>query len=149
MKPRTVIMLISCLVLAGSMIILAMVLSGRGPNTGVVAGTTQAGRVNVKLTVMNGCGRSGLASAAVKEIRRRGYDVVNGMGGNADSFDYDTSVIVDRRGMGEKARMLARSFGIKLVVDQRSHDPYMVEDMVVILGRDWDTLALFSKEGNE
>ena len=149
MKPRTVTVLLSCLVLAGSMVILAKVFSERGRNTGVASGLALTGDMNVKIAVMNGCGRSGLASAAVKEIRRRGYDVVNGMGGNADSFDYDTSVIVDRRGMGEKAQALARSFGITLVVDQRSHDPYMVEDMVVILGRDWDTLALFSEEGSE
>lgn len=129
------------------MIILAIVMGDR--DTGIVSETLPTGDLSVKLAVMNGCGRSGLAAEAVKEIRRRGYDVVNGMGDNADSFEYDTSVIVDRRGMRGKALALAKSFGIDLVVDQRSHDPYMVEDMLVILGRDWDTLALFSEEGTE
>jgi len=101
---------------------------------------------SIRVAVLNGCGRTGLAGMFAEKLRNEGFDVVNGMGGNADSFDFDVSVVVDRKsGAPKKAETVARVLGIGHVLLQRSDDPYLIEDVVVILGRDWHTL-LTSKE---
>ena len=95
---------------------------------------------SVKVAVLNGCGRAGLASLFSRKLRDMGFDVVNGLGENADSFDFDISVVVDRKGVRNKAVIVGRSLGINVILDQRSNDPYLIEDVTVILGRDWNTL---------
>ena len=69
------------------------------------------------------------------------------MGENADSFDFDISVVIDRKGARKKAEAVGKSLGIREILDQHSDDPYLIEEIVVILGRDWNTL-LTSKEEN-
>ena len=103
----------------------------------------------VRVAVLNGCGREGLASLCARRLRDEGFDVVNGMGGNADSFDFDVSVVVDRRGDARKVRMIADKAGIKEIINQHSDNPYIIEDIVFIIGRDWDTLSLFREEGKD
>lgn len=97
---------------------------------------------NIRIAVMNGCGREGLASMFAQELRNLGYDVVNGLGGNADSFDFDISVVLDRKGNKRYAKTVARDLGISEILDQYSANPYIIEDLVVIIGRDWDTLKI-------
>ena len=100
----------------------------------------------IRVAVLNGCGRTGLASMFADRLRADGFDVVNGMGGNADSFDYDISVVIERKsGADKKAETVARALDIEETIIQHSDDPYIIEDVVVILGRDWNTL-LYSKE---
>ena len=67
---------------------------------------------------------------------------MNGQGDNADSFDFDVSVVVDRKGNRELAERVARDLGIALVISQYAADPYVLEDIEIILGRDWDTLPM-------
>jgi hypothetical protein len=94
----------------------------------------------VRVAVLNGCGSPGVAAAFVRSLRERGFDVVNGIGGNADSFDFPRSVVVDRRGNRAYADSVARCLGIRTVLSQRSGNPYLIEDIAVVLGRDWNTL---------
>jgi len=105
------------------------------------------GRINsnIRVAVMNGCGREGLASIFAQKLRNIGYDVVNGQGENADSFDFNISVILNRKGNKNYAKTLAKDLGIREILDQYSANPYIIEDLVVIIGRDWDTLNI-SKE---
>lgn len=100
----------------------------------------------VRVAVLNGCGRPGIASAFVEKLRKDGIDVVNGWGGNADSFEFDRSVVVDRRGDRRKAERVAASLGIGEILSQRSESPYLLEEVVVVIGRDWDTLLFPRKE---
>ena len=95
---------------------------------------------NIRVAVLNGCGRPGLASVFTQILRNEGFDVVNGQGQNADSFDFDVSVVVDRKGFKSKAESVAKALGITKILNQHSDDPYLIEDVVVVLGRDWDTL---------
>ena len=99
----------------------------------------------IRIAVLNGCGREGLATMFSRNLRNLGYDVVNGQGGNADSFDFDFSVVLNRKGNRKNAEKVADDLGIKEIIDQYSANPYIIEDVVVILGRDWDTLKI-SKE---
>jgi hypothetical protein len=94
----------------------------------------------VRVTVLNGCGRPGVVTPFVRALRERGFDVVNGMGGNADSFEFVRSVVVDRRGNRGNAERIARCLGIRTVLSQHSDNQYLMEDVAVIVGRDWDTL---------
>ena len=112
-------------------------------------GTETAPRVTAKIAVLNGCGRDGIASQFARKLRDMGFDVVNGLGGNADSFDFDISVVVDRRGDREKVQSVAAAAGIETVLDQRSDNPYLVEDLAVIIGRDWNTLSMFREENGD
>ena len=100
----------------------------------------------VRVAVFNGCGRPGIAYAFVEKLRKDGMDVVNGWGGNADSFEFDRSVVVDRRGDLKKAERVSASLGIKEILAQRSESPYLLEDVMVVIGRDWDTLLFPRKE---
>ena len=100
---------------------------------------------DIRVAVLNGCGRPELASLFARILRNEGFDVINGQGENADSFDFDISVVVDRKGSKSKAESVAQALGITEILDQRSNDPYLIEDVVVVLGRDWNTLHV-SKE---
>lgn len=101
---------------------------------------------SAKVVVLNGCGRAGLASVFVSKLRELGFDVVNGLGGNADTFDFDISVVVDRKGVRGKAEAVGNALGISTILDQRSDNPYLIEDVTVILGRDWNTLQAVKED---
>ncbi len=102
--------------------------------------------IPVKVVVLNGCGREGLAAMFTEKLRNMGFDVVNGLGGNAESFDFDTSVVVDRKGTRQKAEVVGQALGINTILDQRSGDKYLIEDVRVILGRDWNTLLTMGED---
>jgi len=122
------------------------------PGTGTTESGAVAGpdsTVSVRVSVLNGCGRPGVASPFVRKLRDGGFDVVNGMGGNADSFDYDMSLVIDRCGERAKAEMVARTLGIERILSQRSENPYLIEEIAVIIGRDWDRLLFPAGEKPE
>jgi len=83
-----------------------------------------------------------------EKIRELGFDVVNGMGENADSFDFDISVVVVRKGKDrKKAEAVAHALSIDSIILQNTDDPYIIEDVAVIIGRDWYALE-HGKEDN-
>ena len=96
----------------------------------------------IRVAVLNGCGREGLALQFSQKLRAHGFDVVNGNGGNADSYDFDVSVVVNCKGNKNHAEEVAKALGIKNILDQYSANPYTIEDVVVVLGRDWDSLKI-------
>ena len=100
---------------------------------------------HIRIAVLNGCGREGLATMFTRHLRNLGYDIVNGSGGNADSFDFDFSVVLNRKGNRKNAEKVADDLGIKEIIDQYSANPYIIENVVVILGRDWDTLKILKE----
>jgi hypothetical protein len=89
---------------------------------------TAAGRVEV----LNASGRSGLARAAMDQLRTAGFDVV--FYGTA-SAERDTSIVLARRGDDGVARAAARSLDIRNVRTQIDTTLYL--DATVIVGRDW------------
>jgi hypothetical protein len=64
----------------------------------------------VRVEVMNGGGRPGMARAATGALRDAGFDVVDV--GNWDSFDEPGSFVLDRVGRLETARQAADALGI-------------------------------------
>ena len=109
---------------------------------GMPAASKPDSTLKIRVSVLNGCGRPGIATIFTQKLRKEGFDVVNGIGENADSFEFDASVVVDRHGDRKKAEAVARTLGIKEILDQRAESPYVIEDVVVVIGRDWNTLVI-------
>jgi hypothetical protein len=89
----------------------------------------------VRVEVLNGSGRDGMARRAAQVLRRIGFDVVEI--GDAERDDFERTVVVERRsGDLRHARMLARAIGCPRVVQDVDSLKYL--EVTVILGRDCD-----------
>lgn len=104
---------------------------GRGE--GFAAEGGDAPQTRVRVEVLNGAGVAGLASRARDVLRDGGYDVV--YFGNAESFDRDSTLVLDRVGNLALARSVADALGVRRV--QSDPDANLYLDVTVVLGRDW------------
>lgn len=95
--------------------------------------TQEPHTTRLRVEVLNAGGSSGAARGATDRLRDGGFDVV--FFGNADSFDRDSSVVVDRMGHLEAARRVADALGIRRVKSEPDSNLYL--DVSVLLGRDW------------
>jgi len=86
-----------------------------------------------QVQVLNGAGVADLAQQAASQLRNRGLDVV--AIGNADSHDYDETLVLVRRGSKAVARQVRDALGHGTVLEQR--DATLLVDVTVILGRDY------------
>jgi hypothetical protein len=102
------------------------------PSAGFVSDADSLGRVRVE--VRNAGGRGGMARAATDRLRDLGFDVV--YFGNADRFDQDSTVVVDRVGDVDKARAVAEALGAHRVVSEPDSNLYL--DVTVLLGSTWE-----------
>ena len=91
----------------------------------------------VRVEVLNGAGRSGLARDATHRLRSDGFDVV--YFGNASAFGAGPSVVLDRVGDPDRARAVAASLGIDSVAT--APDSTRLLDVTVVLGGDWPPRA--------
>lgn len=89
------------------------------------------GRISVE--VLNGSGETGAASRATRALRDAGYDVKTY--GNASSFDYPETIVIDRSGAPGAARSVADALGVREIVDEPQ--PSLYVDATIILGSDW------------
>ncbi len=96
-----------------------------------------AGR-KFQVEVLNGTGEKNLAGKTTRKLRRMGVDVL--IEGNADSFDYKESILIDRSGNSKLANKLARRIGCKRILQQIQGNPRV--DITIILGEDHDILEL-------
>ena len=90
-------------------------------------------RERVRVEVLNGAGKEGLARSATDLLRDDGFDVV--YYGNAVDFGNESSVIVDRVGRVELARSVADALGVRRVRSEPDSNLYL--DVTVVLGEDW------------
>lgn len=84
----------------------------------------------LRLVVLNGNGRAGIASQVSDMLRGYGYTVVSH--GNADHFDHDTTLVVTAPKNSERVKPLAQFLGasIQVVEGQGS-------EVTVIIGKDF------------
>jgi len=87
----------------------------------------------VKVQVLNGGGLPGVAWEATRLLRDMGFDVVSY--GNAGTFSQDSSVVMDRVGQWEDARLVAEVLGIEATVSEPDSALYV--DVSVVLGPEW------------
>ena len=100
-----------------------------------------------RVAVLNGCGAPQVAARMTRRARALGIDVIHE--GNAASFGFLESVVVDRSGDLERARGVAALLGIPHTVQQISNDPYRLEDVAVIVGRDYERLDLLEPQAQQ
>ncbi len=138
MRGRTSITVL-LVVLAGGALGAWWWLSG-GPAQQSAPVATSAGAVarpdlgrRVRVEVLNAGGKRGVARGAMELLRRDGFDVV--YFGNADTFDQDSSVVLDRVGHLDLARAVANALGIRIV--RSEPDPNLYLDVTVRLGSEW------------
>jgi len=112
-----------------------------GPGLGGFQRSGSSDRVRVE--VLNGGGISGRAGEATDALREAGFDVV--LFGNAEPFDQDSSVVLDRVGGLAAARAVADVLGIRNVRSEPDANLYL--DVSVVLGRDWTPVAEQVGEG--
>ena len=93
---------------------------------------------DIRVMVLNGCGSEGVAEDVAASLREAGFDIVGT--GNADAFDYERTLVVDRCGLSEKALRVGQVLDCKLVLTQRVSAPS--SDVVVVIGSDWPELRL-------
>lgn len=88
----------------------------------------------VRVEVLNASGRAGLARRGADYLRERGFDVVT-FDNAPRTFAPDSSLVIDRVGSVERARMVADAMGIHRVLARP--DTNLFVDATVILGQDW------------
>lgn len=84
------------------------------------------------MLVLNGCGVEGIGLKTARYLRERGLDVVDFR--NADSFDYEETIVVDRAGDLGAAVQVARLLHIPNVIQQVPETPLV--DIIIIVGAD-------------
>ena len=89
---------------------------------------------DLTVLVLNGCGVEGVGQRVAMHLRDLGLDVVDFR--NADSFDYQESMVVDRTGDMSGAVVVARMIEARGVIQQIPETPLV--DVVVIVGADYE-----------
>lgn len=97
---------------------------------------TNGGRAvsGVRVEVLNGTGIPFIGANAAEKLRQHGYDVVNVT--NADTFDYTSTVIIDRRGEPALTSDIIEILGVGVVKEEVGTDTQR-GDMTVIIGKDY------------
>lgn len=89
-------------------------------------------RARIRVEVRNGSGVGGAAERMTAHLRRRGFDVVDF--GNAESFDHDRTIVIDRSGNPGFAREVATA--LQGVPIESAPDSTLFLDVTVRIGRD-------------
>jgi anionic cell wall polymer biosynthesis LytR-Cps2A-Psr (LCP) family protein len=88
---------------------------------------------DVKVEVLNGSGISGLAAVLSGRLEEEGFQVVKT--GNADHFNYTTSLVIARRETVDKGRAVSLFVAGSSLVHR--YDPGSRVDVTVIIGSDY------------
>lgn len=97
---------------------------------------------NIHIEVLNGCGENGLAQQVGGRLRDLGFDVMTV--DNAPTFNYPETLVIDRVGKPEYAHKVAELLGIAHSIQQIVPDPFRIEEVTVIVGKDYRRLDLLS-----
>lgn len=95
---------------------------------------------NIRIEVLNGCGTDGIAGQLSDRLRDLGFDVMTQ--GNAESFNYPETLVIDRTGKPDYARQVADMMGTKNQIQQMTPDPFRIEEITVVIGRDYARLPI-------
>ena len=101
---------------------------------------------NIRIEVLNGCGKSGVAEKLTDYLRSSGFDVVNL--GNYRSFEINNSILIGRNQKIQNAEKVAAAVGLKKEsVIQQVNPDYML-DVTFVLGKDYKNLIPLQKRLN-
>ena len=94
----------------------------------------------IQVEVLNGCGKKGLGENAISFFRNKKIDVIQS--GNYISFEIPKTLVIDRVGSIEKAKIIASLLGVDSLSILRHYNKNYFLDVSVILGKDYQTLSL-------
>ena len=95
--------------------------------------------------MLNGCGVPQVAARLMKKARALGLGVDVIHEGNAESFNFLHTMVLDRSGDVNKALQVASALGIPNYAQQIVEDSYRLADVSIIVGRDYHRLWLFNE----
>jgi hypothetical protein len=99
---------------------------------------------NIHVEVLNGCGKDGIANEVGQKLRDFGFDVMTL--GNAENFNFPETLVIDRVGKPEYAQQVADMLGTTNHIQQKTPDPFRIEEVTVIIGRDYHRLEILKKQ---
>jgi len=99
----------------------------------------------IRIEVLNGCGEKGIAKDVTTHLRNLGYDVVNV--GNAESFYYAVTIVIDRFGKIENAKDVAKALKTDNYIQQI--DKKRILEISVIIGKDYQEIFPELKEAQQ
>jgi hypothetical protein len=102
------------------------------------------GEQATRVIIYNGSGEPGIAGEAAQELIRAGFRVVDTQ--NADSFDYEKTQIIVRRGDASVGEEVRKVLGVGEVSVEPT--PADVTDVVIIIGKDYEGSPDSDKKGN-
>ena len=95
----------------------------------------------IRVEILNGCGVTQVAARLRNKARALGLDVIHE--GNAPSFDYLHTLVIDLSGDLKRARQVAEVLGIPHLIQQKLEDPFRLADVSIGIGRDFSRIGLF------
>ena len=94
----------------------------------------------IRVEILNGGGESQVAARLRKKVRALGLDVIHE--GNAPSFNYLHTLVVDLDGDIERARQVADILGIPHFIQQKKEDQFSLASVSIVIGRDYRRIGL-------
>ena len=94
----------------------------------------------IRVEILNGGGEPQIAARLRKKARALGLDVIHE--GNAPSFNYLHTLVVDLDGDIERARQVADVLGIPHFIQQKKEDQLSLASVSIIIGRDYRRIGL-------
>lgn len=95
-------------------------------------------RESFQIEVLNGTGETGLAMETAMKLRTMGIDVL--IVGDAERYDFDESILIDRKGNPDLMKRLSRLIGCRRILKQIQPKPLV--DATLIIGKDCDRLRI-------
>ena len=94
----------------------------------------------IRVEILNGGGESQVAARLRKKVRALGLDVIHE--GNAPSFNYLHTLVVDLDGDIERARQVAEVLGIPHFIQQKKESQFSLASVSIVIGRDYRRIGL-------
>ncbi len=94
----------------------------------------------IRVEILNGGGEPQIAARLRKKARALGLDVIHE--GNAPSFNYLHTLVVDLDGDIEQARQVADVLGISHFIQQKKEDQFSLASVSIVIGRDYRRIGL-------
>ena len=94
----------------------------------------------VRVEILNGGGEPQIAARLRKKARTLGLDVIHE--GNAPSFNYLHTLVVDLDGDIERARQVADVLGIPHFIQQKREDQFRLASVSIVVGCDYRRIGL-------
>lgn len=120
--------------------LLAIVANMRWQQQETLKPTPQQTFQDIRIEILNGCGKDGIAKQLGTKLRAQGFDVMTL--GNANNYAFSETLVIDRVGKMHYAKQVASILGTQNLIQQITPDPFRLEEVTVIVGRDYAHLPI-------